>query len=119
VTKFLEARGKPPTPLSGQDAAQAICSSAFDDYVGFDLVDAGRLGIELGQTVSVAPSDTGKFALCFLPHEIFTHATGRNHPTTGKLVGLNGEECVLEVQGSSGSPVRCHFPRLNFNMTAK
>jgi hypothetical protein len=65
MTKFLEAQGKPPTPVSGQDASQMISSSAFDNYVGFDPVDAGRLGIELGQIVSIAPSDTGKFALCF------------------------------------------------------
>jgi hypothetical protein len=65
MKKFLQAQEKPPTLISGQEAAQMVSSSAFDDYVGFDPIDARGLGIELGQTVSIAPNDTGKFAFCF------------------------------------------------------
>lgn len=43
---------------------------------------------------------------------------GRGFVTNGKLVGLNREEVVLETKGSAASSLRCHFPRLNFNLTA-
>lgn len=42
---------------------------------------------------------------------------GRKHPTTGKLVGLNLEEFVLETGGSAGV-VRCHFPRIGYSIKA-
>jgi hypothetical protein len=42
--------------------------------------------------------------------------TGKKHPTLGKLVALNQEEFVLEAKGSTGSVIRCHFPRLGFSI---
>jgi hypothetical protein len=42
--------------------------------------------------------------------------TGTRHPTVGKLVALNLEEFVLETKGSTGSVIRCHFPRLGFSI---
>ncbi|KAF4620067.1 hypothetical protein D9613_005226 [Agrocybe pediades] len=87
-----------PGKIDGQAAAEKIVSSAHESYgvVGFDKLEATRLGISLGDNVQVAPEDSG-----------------RNYPTTGKLVALNREEIVLEVNGSKGL-VRCHFPRLSF-----
>jgi len=110
MTEFLEQNRKPNEPafqkMTSVDAAKLIGASlSFDDDIGFNETEAERLGIKLGQTVSIAPDDTG-----------------RNHYTSGKLLGLNREEFVIEVQGSSGSLVRCHFPRLNFvvrGITAK
>lgn len=101
MTKFFQENSDPNAPafqkMNGIDAAKLIGAASFEGYVWFDKVEAERLGIELGQTVSIAPDDTGK-----------------NHHTSGRLLGLNREEFVIEVQGSSGSPSRCHLPRLNF-----
>jgi hypothetical protein len=41
---------------------------------------------------------------------------GRKHPTVGKLVAMNCEEFVIETNGSTGSVIRCHFPRLGFSI---
>jgi len=44
----------------------------------------------------------------------FLQCTGKNHPTVGTLVGLNKEEVIIQVKGTSGTPLHVHFPRLNF-----
>ncbi|CAK5275579.1 unnamed protein product [Mycena citricolor] len=87
--------------ISGADAAAKIASESFEAYsvVGFDQREAKRLGLTVGDRVSVAPDDSG-----------------RNFPTEGTLVALNREELILEVQGQVGT-FRCHFPRVMF--TAK
>lgn len=85
--------------VSGADAAKSICSSTFEDVkaVGFDSVEAKRLGLKEGDVVSVVPTDIGRV------------------PTVGRLLALNKEQCVIETSGSAGS-VRCHFPRLDFSI---
>ncbi|OSC98982.1 hypothetical protein PYCCODRAFT_1438790 [Trametes coccinea BRFM310] len=84
--------------ISGEKAAEIICSSVYEDpkAIGFDAADAALFGVKKGEYVSVTPTDNGKV------------------PTIGKLVMLNQEEVVIETQGSTGKPVHCHFPRLNF-----
>ncbi|KAI0677054.1 hypothetical protein C8Q78DRAFT_63602 [Trametes maxima] len=84
--------------ISGAQAAEIIFSSAPEDprIVGFDAVEASRLGVKQYDAVSVTPSDNGKV------------------PTVGKLVALSLDEVAVETQGNSGTPVYCHFPRLNF-----
>ncbi|PPQ94960.1 hypothetical protein CVT25_003932 [Psilocybe cyanescens] len=90
----------PPTKLSGLDAANKIVSANYEPYnvVGFDITEASRLRVSLGDMVRVAPEDTA-----------------RNFPTSGKLVALNREEMTLEIKGSQGL-IRCHFPRLGFSI---
>ncbi|KAF5331708.1 hypothetical protein D9611_007708 [Ephemerocybe angulata] len=90
----------PPPKISGAEAGKIIASSDYESYsvVGFDTEEAQRLRLQLGDTVRIAPTDTGK-----------------NHPTTGKLVALNLEEVVLEIQGKNGV-LRCHFPRLGYSI---
>ena len=99
-TFIKQKRGSQQAPqrIDGLDAAKAIVSSGHEssDVVGFDAIEASRLRVDQGCLVKVAPEDTG-----------------RNFPTTGKLIGLNREEVVVEVQGSQGF-VKCHFPRLGF-----
>ncbi|KAM5545536.1 hypothetical protein V8D89_000574 [Ganoderma adspersum] len=89
--------------LSGERAAELITSSVSVDLnvVGFDAVEASRLKVKLGDVVSVAPADNGKV------------------PTVGKLLALSKEEVVIETVGSSGKPVRCHFPRLYYSVRAE
>ncbi|KAF9075873.1 hypothetical protein BDP27DRAFT_1415033 [Rhodocollybia butyracea] len=82
MRKFLQTTQKdllPPTPLSAVDAADVISNSPHEPYevVGFDVTEASRLNIKQGQTVSIVPDDAGL-------------------ATTGKLVGLNLEEVVIE-----------------------
>ncbi|KAF9462605.1 hypothetical protein BDZ94DRAFT_1260819 [Collybia nuda] len=86
--------------LSGAQAATLIVSSEPESYdvVGFDNAEAERIGLKLGAIAQVFPDDTG-----------------RNYPTFGKLVGLNMDEAVFEVQGPQGL-LRCHFPRLGFTI---
>ncbi|KAI0663275.1 hypothetical protein C8Q70DRAFT_907485 [Cubamyces menziesii] len=83
--------------ISGAQAAEIICSSETEDpkIVGFDAVEAARLGLKQYQYVFVTPSDNGKI------------------PTVGRLISLNHDEVAIETQGSAGT-VYCHFPRLNF-----
>lgn len=47
--------------VSGADAAKVICSSSHEDVkaLRFDTAEAKRLGLKLGDIVSVLPSDTG------------------------------------------------------------
>jgi len=96
-----EASPAPLTKVSGADAAKEILSSHFLDIsgVGFDEVEATRLGIKLGGHVAVRPDDTGK--------EV---------ETLGKVVALNREEIVIETQAQEGGPeaIRVHFPRLGY-----
>jgi len=96
----LKVAQTPPSKLDGLVAAQKIMSSSHESYsvVGFDSIEATRLGLKEGQMVQVTAEDNG----C-------------NYHTVGKLVALNREEVVLEVQGSKGL-IRCHFPRLGFSI---
>jgi len=89
-----------PVTLDGLAAAQKIVSSSHESYsvVGFDFIEATRLDLKKGQMVQVTAEDNS----C-------------NYHTIGKLVALNREEVVLEVQGSKGL-IRCHFPRLGFSI---
>jgi len=50
-----------PTKITGTDAAELIISSTFESYdvVGFDFVQATKLGVKAGDTVAIAPDDTG------------------------------------------------------------
>ncbi|KAI0346770.1 hypothetical protein BDW22DRAFT_1404543 [Trametopsis cervina] len=85
--------------ISGDDAAKSITSASYEDpqIVGFVDAEAKRLGVKLGDTVSVMPVDTGKI------------------PTLGRLISLNREELAIEVSGSVGV-IRLHFPRLEYSV---
>ncbi|RXW25296.1 hypothetical protein EST38_g587 [Candolleomyces aberdarensis] len=91
-----------PANVTGAVAGETIVSSDFEPYsiVGFDAQEGQRLRVQLGDTVRIAPDDTG-----------------RSYPTTGKLVALSLEEAVLEVQGKKGT-LKCHFPRLGYVIKA-
>jgi len=86
--------------FTGMEAANIVASSKEEDLaiIGFNSVEAGRLGLQLGDLVSVEPEDTGRV------------------PTIGKLVALNRQEVVIETHGSAADVVRCHFPRLAFRI---
>ncbi|KAJ7179147.1 hypothetical protein C8R46DRAFT_1211747 [Mycena filopes] len=94
----LKLNHAPVPKITGKDAAERIVAASFEPYdvVGFDAREGGRLGLNAGDEISIAPDDTGK-----------------TFATVGKLVGLNREEFVLEVKGTVGL-VRCHFPRVMF-----
>ncbi|KXN83664.1 hypothetical protein AN958_00805 [Leucoagaricus sp. SymC.cos] len=101
VTAFLETKRKnqsTPDILEGDHAAQLIASSVNEplSLVGFDATEAERLVLKQGDEIRVAPEDTA-----------------RNFPTVGKLVALNKEEVIMQVQGQKGA-IHAHFPRLGF-----
>lgn len=52
--------------ISGDEAAKLICSSSHESYdvVGFDVVEAKRLGAQLGAVVAIAPEDSGENFAC-------------------------------------------------------
>ncbi|KAF8076344.1 hypothetical protein FPV67DRAFT_1471382 [Lyophyllum atratum] len=105
VSNYIERkRGSQATPqiITGDQAAASILSSTHESYevVGFDAQAAARLGFKLYDRVQIAPDDTG-----------------RNYPTVGKLVGMNREEVVIEVQAPKGL-LRCHFPQIGFTVKA-
>ncbi|KAK2466181.1 hypothetical protein APHAL10511_001823 [Amanita phalloides] len=94
-----ESEQSQPTELTGDQAADAIMSSDLEplDTIGFDEQEASRLGVHKDETVSIAPTDTGK-----------------DHATVGKLVALNSSELVIEVDCPKGM-IQCHFPSINFS----
>jgi len=102
ATEFLKqkkAGGSATTSeISGDEATKLISSSTYEpyDFVGFDEIEAKRLGMQARQLIAIAPDDSG-----------------RKHPTVGKLVALNREEFVL-AKGSTRSVIRCHFPKTWF-----
>lgn len=103
VSIFLENKKKTrpaPVLLKGQDAADQIIRSDHESpsVVGFNNTEAERLDLKQWDEVKVAPEDTG-----------------RSFPTVGKLVALNREEVVLQVQGQGGI-THVHFPRLGFTV---
>jgi len=88
--------------ITSDDAVKVIVSSAPEDIasiVGFDAVAASGLSVQKGDSVLVAPDDTGKI------------------PTKGKLVALSRGEVVIETVGENGASVRVHFPRLGYSIT--
>lgn len=58
----LKVAQAPPLNLDGLVAAQKIVSSSHESYsvVGFDAIEATRLGLKEGQTVQVTAEDNGK-----------------------------------------------------------
>ena len=98
--------------LDGERAAKMITSSVTEDLsvVGFDDVEASRLGVKLGQIVAVTPDDNGAFLNHTCSWTALNVGLGKV-PTIGKLLALNKEEVTIETQGTAGA-VRCHFPRL-------
>ncbi|KAK7049553.1 hypothetical protein VNI00_005584 [Paramarasmius palmivorus] len=57
-----EKKKQEPKRINGEEAAKVIASAPFEPYniVGFDKTEANRLNLQLGQTVSVTPDDTGR-----------------------------------------------------------
>ena len=46
--------------LTSDQALKLVQDGGVEDHIGFDAAEAGRLGLMLGQTVGIAPTDTGK-----------------------------------------------------------
>lgn len=122
VLAYLENKKAQPPPilLEGQDAANRIIRSGHESpsIIGFNSIEAERLRLKQGDEVQVAPEDTGKFfywkfVVISAEHEKI--CTGRSFPTLGRLIALNREEVVLQVQGQEGI-VHVHFPRLGFTI---
>jgi len=89
----------PFTVIDGGQATTLITSSISRPDIEFNEIEATRLGLKIGSVVSVIPADSG-----------------RSHATVGRIIGLNREEVVVEVEGASRGPVRCHFPRLGYSV---
>jgi len=50
----------PIEKLTSEQALKLVQEGDLEDHAGFDAAEAERLGLASGQTVSVAPTDTGK-----------------------------------------------------------
>lgn len=85
--------------LTADEAAKVIASSSHEDVkaIGFEAAEGARLGVKLGEVVSIMPLDSGRI------------------PTSGPLLALNREESVIEVKGKAGT-FHVHFPRLEFSV---
>ncbi|KAK2034678.1 glutathione S-transferase [Colletotrichum zoysiae] len=87
--------------VSGNEAAGIVASSPYNEAAGrVDAADAlaAAEGLAAGDDVILWPADTGA-----------------SHKDTGKLVSLDGNEVVIEVQGPKG-PARVHAPRHGFRV---
>lgn len=101
--------------LTSEQALKLVQEGDVENHAGFDALEAERLGLTPGRTVAVTPTDSGKWTLGLAPTlTSSSQRTGKNHPTVGTLIGLNREEVVIRVKGTSGTPLHVHFPRLNF-----
>jgi hypothetical protein len=49
--------------MTSERALQLIVEGGVEEHAGFDAAEAERLGLILGQTVGVTPTDTGKWTL--------------------------------------------------------
>ncbi|KAJ0307047.1 hypothetical protein COL516b_004279 [Colletotrichum fioriniae] len=103
TSQARKAAGKVAT-VSGDEAADVIASSPYNESTKGGGVDAKDLlviaqGLKAGDEVIVWPADTGA-----------------SHKDTGKLVSLDGEEVVFEVNGPRGTSVRVHAPRHGFRV---
>ncbi|KZV98115.1 hypothetical protein EXIGLDRAFT_641688 [Exidia glandulosa HHB12029] len=92
------------TNIEASEALQRVGGSKLklnvDSLIGFDETEAKRLSLTRGMHVDVTPSDTAKV------------------PTSGKLVGLNRREIVVQVESSKGATLAVHFPRLGYVVRA-
>ncbi|EFQ29168.1 glutathione S-transferase [Colletotrichum graminicola] len=87
--------------VSGDEAAGIVVSSPYNEAAGcVDAADAlvAAEGLAAGDDVILWPADTGA-----------------SHKDTGKLVSLDKDEVVIEVQGPKG-PARVHAPRHGFRV---
>ncbi|KAI0082894.1 hypothetical protein BDY19DRAFT_352193, partial [Irpex rosettiformis] len=104
VTEYLKQQNEKGvasfTEISAEEAAKLIAAAPHEDEksVGFVEAEARRLGVGLGDLVSVVPTDNAKIA------------------SVGRLVALDRNEVIIEVTGSVGA-IRLHFPRLEFSIT--
>jgi glutathione S-transferase len=108
AVSIAKASQPKPATVDGKDAQHLIINSGFneeekgiaqnDSLVAYDK-------LQKGQDVQLWPTDSG--------------STYKEH---GKLVGIDDEEIVIEVQGESSSglqsSVRVHAPRHGFSVRA-
>jgi glutathione S-transferase len=93
-------RAPKPSELEGKDAIKKVLSSPFTDDV---KVEKDPLGLQEGDEVEMFPKDTGY-----------------DRKDSGKLVGLNAREAVVEAKCQDGSKeVRIHYPRWNFEIVRR
>jgi hypothetical protein len=92
-----EAKAKAPkvVTVKGDEAAKTILGSSRRARTAVDAHDP--LDLKEGDMVQVSPIDSGF-----------------SHKDTGKLVGLDRRELVVESEAPGGAQVRLHFPRVNF-----
>lgn len=97
IREKMKARGK-PTELKGDAAAKAVLSASYVEQPSVDKLDPLRFSG--GEMVEVWPTDTGS-----------------NHRDSGKLVGLDRTQIVIERKAGDGkTDVRIHFPRSLFRV---
>ncbi|KAF8655304.1 hypothetical protein AX16_003201 [Volvariella volvacea WC 439] len=69
LSAFLASRAAAMPKIEGQEAAQVITVSPYEDpkLFGFDTTEAQRLGLTFEQLVEIAPSDTGNLSNTTFP----------------------------------------------------
>lgn len=97
VKEKIKSHAK-PIELKGEAAARVVLNASYVEQPSVDELDPLRLSG--GELVEVWPTDTGF-----------------NHRDTGKLVGLDRNQIVIERKAGDGtSDVRIHFPRTLFRV---
>ena len=94
--------------LASDQALKLVQAGSVEDHVVFDAAEAGRLGLTLGQTVGVTPTDTGKRTLraltCARPYlSLVTH---RNTPFDCRYA----DRAEQRGSGHSGQGDLCYAP---------
>ena len=55
-----DSNAAPTEQMTSEQALKLIQEGCVEDHAGFDVAEAERLGLALGQTVAVIPTDTGE-----------------------------------------------------------
>lgn len=109
IEGLARKNGEKDATLKGQDAARMVVEAAYAEKgegTGSWEVQKGEpvavaLGLKEGDRVVLYPTDTGS-----------------SHKDIGRLLGLNGDEVIIETKaGLPGEPaVRVHAPRVGFRI---
>jgi len=96
--KAVKATAGKPRTINGQEALSQVEKSDYaEDESEVDAHDP--TGLKRGEEVQVWPVDSGV-----------------NYRDRGRLVGLDGNEVVIESETKGGERVRVHTPRHGFRV---
>lgn len=91
IDRYFQALVATPTQVTGQEAAKTIISSTLKKHAEVHVDTNDPLGYRQGEMVEIHPTDAEP-----------------THPQSGKLIGLDKYEVVIELENG----IALHLPRI-------